>query len=182
MISLCTVLPEHPSLSSVLPELGQHALGADLTDADRRFHRPDFEANVSRAFQLLALRWLDHLLERYENVTASCGKNRITVPPLSPQGFTVMLSTEGGRCKVLIGPCGEEFGSVAEATDYMTAAVRGDLRLRVDLDRRPHRWTVERRLADGSWMDDAAAETSAGAYPCPARSSWYFRNQPEPEN
>lgn len=183
MISLCTALPEHHSLWSTLPEHEPSGPGTDPIKADARILRPDFEANVTRAFQLLALRWLDSLFERHEKVTASCGKNRITVAPLSPQGFATTLSTEGGRCKVLIGPCSEEFGSVAEATEYMTAAIRGDLRLRVDLDQRPHSWTVERRLADGSWIEDTEAETSwTRSYRQPVGKSWYFRNEPEAGN
>jgi len=121
------------------------------------------------------------MLSRYEKVTATCSRNRITVAPVSTQGFAVTLSTEGGRCKVLLGPCCEEFGSVAEATAYMTAAIRGDLRLRVDVGQRPYRWAVERRLRTGSWLDDTEAVTWPNSDRRPDRNSWYFHNHPDPE-
>ena len=144
--------------------------------------RPRFEANVSRAFQLLALSWLDGLLAQYSKLIANCSWNRITLQALSPQGFAVTLLTEGGRCKVLLGPCGEEFGSVAEATAYMTSAICGDLRLRVDLESRPHKWTVERRFPDGSWLEEGACGTLRGSDGIPFGNSWYFCNRPEPES
>lgn len=168
MSSLCAVLPEFPvpaDYHEPMPLEGQSDPG-----------RAGFETNVSRAFQVLALRWLDGLLARHDNLKATCRKNRITVSPVSVHGFAATLSTEGGRCRVLLGPCCEEFGSVAEATDYMTAAIRGDLRLRVDLNWQPHRWAVERLLPDGSWIDDAAVETPLGSHWCAPKDSCYFRN------
>jgi hypothetical protein len=175
--SLCASLHEFPALPSARPDTRQVEVRADLAPANVEARRIDFEAKISRAYQQLALKWLDGLLTRYEKVTAACGRNRITVQPLSPQGFAATLSIEGGRCKVLLGPCCEEFGSVAEATEYMTAAIRGDLRLRVNLDQRPHRWAVERRFSNGTWLDEAAVEADEHA-----GNSWYFRNQPEAEN
>jgi hypothetical protein len=140
------------------------------------FGRADSEANVSRTFQILALRWLDGLLARHGHLKATCRKNRITVSPVSVHGFAVTLSTERGRCQVLLGPCSEEFGSVADATDYMMAAIRGDLRLRVDLNWRPYRWAVERLLPDGTWIDDAAVTMPEGSHWCAPQDSCYFRN------
>lgn len=182
MASLCAFSPAYPAQSNHLPNHGHTATYADPGCFGASEGRPDFEENLSRAFQVLALRWLDDIFARYQKATAICSRNRITVPPISPQGFAVTLSTDGGRCRVLLGPSCEEFGSVAEATEYMTAAICGDLRLRVSLDRRPHRWTVERRLPDGSWIDDAAFETLPGAHPCSADNAWYFRNDPDGEN
>lgn len=181
MTSLCTSLPESLTPARVLPAADDRAADPSIECAVAEAHRPSFEANVSRAFQQLALKWLGDLFARYEKVTATCHNNRITVSPQSPQGFAVTLSTEGGRCKVLLGPCCEEFGSVAEATDYMTAAICGDLRLRVDLSERPHRWTVERRLPSGSWLDDTDAGIWPHSHRRPAGDAWYFRNHLDSE-
>ena len=131
---------------------------------------------MSRAFQGLALRWLDGVLARHGELKATCRKNRITVSPVSVHGFALTLSTEAGRCRVMLGPCCEEFGSVAEATAYMTAAIYGDLRLRVDLNRRPHRWAVERLMPGGTWVDDAAVEVGMGSQCCGPADFCYFRN------
>jgi hypothetical protein len=165
-------------LSAVLPEFpvpaSQHEPVLLVGASDRS--RMNSEANVSRAFQVLALRWLDGLLARHGELKATCRKNRITVSPVSLQGFAVTLSTEAGRCRVMLGPCCEEFGSVAEATAYMTAAIHGDLRLRVDLNWRPHRWAVERLMPGGTWVDDAAAEVGVGSQCCGPADSCYFRN------
>jgi hypothetical protein len=164
-------------LYAVLPEFSVPATHYELVPMTTApASRSDSEANVSRAFQILALRWLDNLLAEHAELKATCRKNRITVSPLSMHGFAVTLSTEGGRCQVLLGPCSEEFGSVAEATDYMMAAVRGDLRLRVDLNWRPHRWAVERQLSDGTWIDDTAVEVPQGSHWCAPKDSCYFRN------
>lgn len=168
MSQLCAVLPEFPAPAT-------HHESVLLAGAPCP-SRADSEANISRAFQILALRWLDGLLAQHGELKATCRKNRITVSPVSVHGFAVTLSTEGGRCQVLLGPCCEEFGSMAEATDYMTAAIYGDLRLRVDLNWRPHRWAVERLLPDGSWIDDAAVEVPEGSHWCAPKDSCYFRN------
>lgn len=167
MSQLCTLMPECPIPA---PHLDPMALIGTSGPS-----RAGSEANVSRAFQLLALRWLDGLLAEHSNLKATCRKNRITVSPASVHGFAVTLSTDGGRCQVLLGPCTEEFGSVADATDYMMAAIRGDLRLRVDLNWRPHRWAVERLLPDGAWIDDAV-KVPEGSHWCGPQDSCYFRN------
>lgn len=177
MASLHAFSPGYRPLSSVLPDHGSFDRGSGPTTRHAGANRPEFEANMSRAFHLLALRWLDDLIASHPKVTAICARNRITVPPLSPQGFAVTLSTEGGRCKVQLGPLWEEFGSIAEATDYMDAALHGDLRLRVDLSQRPHAWAVERQLPDGSWIDDAMLESGELAEPCSRANAWYFRNE-----
>ncbi|MET0568741.1 MAG: hypothetical protein ABWZ74_06645 [Hyphomicrobiaceae bacterium] len=167
MSCMLSVLPEFPVPAHHEPMVSMGTSGSS---------RADWEANVSRAFQILALRWLDGLLAQYGHLKATCRKNRITVSPVSVHGFAVTLSTEGGRCQVLLGPCREEFGSVADATDYMMAAIRGDLRLRVDLNWRPHRWVVERLLPDGTWIDDAAVEMPEGSHWCGPQDSCVFRN------
>ncbi len=168
MSQLCTALPEFP-----VPATHHDSILLMGTSVSSR---TGSEANVSRAFQSLALRWLDGLLAEHGHLKATCRKNRITVSPASVHGFAVTLSTEGGRCQVLLGPCSEEFGSVADATDYMMAAIRGDLRLRVDLNWRPHRWVVERLLPDGAWIDDAAVKVPDGSRWCAPQDSCYFRN------
>ncbi len=168
MSNLCAVLPEFP-----VPATCHEPVPPMAACGSRR---SDSEANVSRAFQILALRWLDGLLAQHGHLKATCRKNRITVSPFSVHGFAVTLSTEGGRCQVLLGPCSEDFGSVADATDYMMAAIRGDLRLRVDLNWRPHRWAVERVLPDGTWIDDAAVKVPDGSHWCAPQESCYFRN------
>lgn len=168
MSQLCTLLPEFPAPAT------HHEPMAPMGTSG--LSRMGSEANVSRAFQILALRWLDGLLAQHGHLKAACRQNRITVSPVSVHGFAVTLSTEGGRCQVLLGPCSEEFGSVADATDYMMAAIRGDLRLRVDLNWRPHRWVVERVLPDGTWIDDAAVKVPEGSQWCGPQDSCYFRN------
>lgn len=168
MSQLCAVLPEFPVPTDhhePMPMAGPS--GAS---------RASSEANVSRAFQILALRWLDNLLAQHAGLKATCRQNRITVSPVSVHGFAVTLSTAGGRCQVLLGPCSEEFGSVADATDYMTSAIRGHLRLRVDLNWRPYRWAVERLLPDASWVDDTALDIPDGSREVAPRDSCYFRN------
>jgi hypothetical protein len=168
MSQLCAVLPEFP----VPATLHEPMLMAGASDPSRTHS----EAKVSRAFQVLALQWLDSLLARHGELKASCRKNGITVSPVSVHGFSVTLSIEGGRCRVILGPCCEEFGSVAEATAYMTAAIYGDLRLRVDLNRRPHRWAIERLMPGGTWVDDVAVAVGVGSQCCGLADFCYFRN------
>lgn len=168
MSNLCAMLTEYP-----VPTPHHEPMPLTGTSGPSRWGS---EANVSRAFQILALRWLDGLLAQHGHLKATCRKNRITVSPVSVHGFAVTLSTEGGRCRVMLGPCSEDFGSVSDATDYMTAAIRGDLRLRVDLNWRPHRWAVERLLPDATWIDDAAVDIPEGSHWVAPQDSCYFRN------
>ncbi len=174
MASICSVLPEFPLPRQAEPGAGEDA--SETLPAVLDASRNAGEHKLSRAFQRLALMWLDKLLSEHPNLKAVCRNNQITILPPTTLGFATTLSVDRGRCKVLLGPCSKDFGSVVEATMYMTAAIRGDLRLRVDLNWRPYRWRVECHLPDGSWADDLTIEIPKGSQYCAPPHSCYFRN------
>ncbi len=139
------------------------------------------EAAIGRAFHMRVLEEIAHLSQIYPALPLILTENRIAIPSAVPDGFPMSIQTERGRYVVRLGKWRDEFVLAGEAVELVEASLRGEIRLRIDVDACGQQYTAERRLPNGEWIslprhEDAIGEAAKGT---PLRTL-YLRNGPAP--
>ena len=85
----------------------------------------------------------------------------------APDGFSMSIKTDRGRYTVCLDEWRDEFALAGEAVELIESALRGDIRIRVDISTVGRRHTAERRLPNGGWInlpsfEDTIDGTSTG--------------------
>lgn len=110
--------------------------------------------SIGRVLHARVVRALEDVMKKHPDLIVACMDNRITIPAPVGYGFSMSIATDLGRCRVLFGEWSDDFASVKEAVSLIEDALSGDVRLRVDIfDAHDTRWFLERRLPDGSWIE-----------------------------
>lgn len=90
------------------------------------------------------------------NVPVTVDGDLVLIPRQSNDGPDVSVLVSGHRCTVAIGPWYEDMPSLDMALEYVTRAVDGAMRVRIDtLGGKPWKYTLE-RLESGSWVEESA--------------------------
>jgi hypothetical protein len=143
--------------------------------------RSALEAAIGRAFHMRVLEEIAQLSQIYPALPLILTENRISIPSAVPDGFPMTIQTERGRYVVRLGKWRDELVLAGEAVELIEASLRGEIRLRIDVDACGQHYTAERRLPTGEWIslprhEDAIAEAAKGT---PLRTL-YLRNGPAP--
>ena len=81
----------------------------------------------------------------------------LTVNASGPLGFRMSATVEDGRYALYFDEWFEEFECEEIAREIFEAALRGEVRLKVDiLSGRRWRWTLERLDANGNWRSEGS--------------------------
>ena len=157
--------------------IGSARLQPDIADRLRSRNESEdnvhvrFAANIGRMLHTRSIRELGRVLARHPNLVVACADNLITIPSPAAHGFTMSIVTERGRCTVVFGEWEDDFASVEEAVGLIEDALHGDIRLRVDMDDQQTRWVLERRLPDGTWLEQPRADF----HEAPRLQEWRIR-------
>lgn len=93
-------------------------------------------------------------------VRVSVEGDTVVIPRLYANGPDISVLVADQRCTVSIGPWFEDMPSLDMALEYVTRAVDGSLRVRIDsLGGKPWKFILEREVA-GEWVEDSAVVLS----------------------
>lgn len=93
----------------------------------------------------------------FEGACAQTQDNIVSVSGSGPLGIDICLCVHKRSCMLWLGGWHDEMPDADLALTYIARAIDGRLRLKVQCTagRRPHRWTVECRNDDGTWIEEA---------------------------
>jgi hypothetical protein len=110
------------------------------------------EAILARAFHKRVLKEFARLSQDYPTLPLILTDMRLTIPCTVPDAFAITIETARGHYIVHLGAWRDEFALAGEAVELVEAALRGEIRLRIDIDAMAQHFSAERRLANGEWI------------------------------
>lgn len=110
------------------------------------------EATIERAFHKRVLKEFLRLSQDYPTLPLILTEKRLAVPCTAPDEFPMAIETDRGRYIVHLGAWRDEFAAAGEAVELLEAALRGEIRLRIDIDALAQHCSAERRLTNGQWI------------------------------
>lgn len=110
------------------------------------------EETVNQAFRTKVLKQIAELMQGYPTVPLVVTRSKIAIACIAPDGFPMSILIEGGRYVVNLGKWRDELVRAEEAVGLIDAALRGVIRLRIDIDARGEHCAAERRLPNGDWI------------------------------
>jgi len=141
--------------------------------------RAALEATIGRAFHMRVLKEIAHLSQNYPALPLILTESKISIPCTVPDGFAMSIETDRGRYVVRLGEWRDEFALADEAVELIESALRGDIRVRIDIGPGGRYYTAERRLPTGGWIDLPHFEDAL--YPIPRSGptrTIFLRNGP----
>ncbi len=114
--------------------------------------RTTLEETINRAFRTKVLKQIADLMQYYPNVPLIVTRNKISIATTAPDGFAMSVRTECGRYVVNLGNWRDELVHAEEAVELVERAMRGEIRLRIDIDARGQHYTAEQMLPKGDWI------------------------------
>jgi hypothetical protein len=114
--------------------------------------RDALEAALGRAFHMRVLKEIAQLVQNYPTLPLILTEKKVSIARLAPDGFPISVETDRGRYMVRLGEWSDEFALADEVVDLLEAALRGEIRLRVDINAYGKHWAAERRLPNGEWI------------------------------
>lgn len=118
-----------------------------------RAARNALEATIARAFHMRVLKEVAQLLQNYPTLPLVLTESKVTISHAAPNGgFTMSIETDRGHYVVRLGEWRDEFALASEAVELIEAALRGELRLRIDIGDNGRHCSAERRLPNGEWI------------------------------
>jgi hypothetical protein len=114
--------------------------------------RKMLEATIARAFHKRVMKEFLRLSQDYPTLPLILTEKRLSVPCTAPDEFPMAIETDRGRYIVHLGAWRDEFAVAKEAVELLEAALRGEIRLRIDIDARAQYCSAERRLINGEWI------------------------------
>lgn len=114
--------------------------------------RDALEAALDRAFHMRVLKEIAQLVQNYPTLPLILTEKRVSIARMAPDGFPISVETDRGRYVVRLGEWSDEFALADEVVDLLEAALRGEIRLRVDINAYGKHWAAERRLPKGEWI------------------------------
>ncbi|HWV81030.1 MAG TPA: hypothetical protein VNZ50_06340 [Hyphomicrobiaceae bacterium] len=141
--------------------------------------RAALEATIGRAFHMRVLKEIAHLSQNYPALPLVLTESKISIPCTAPDGFAMSIETERGRYVVHLGEWRDEFALADEAVELIESALRGEIRVRIDIGPGGRFYTAERRLPSGDWISLPHFEDNIYAAPKmgPTRTI-FLRNGP----
>jgi len=127
--------------------------------------RAALEAMIDRAFHMRVLKEIAHISQNYPELPLVLTERTISIPRSVPDGFAVSIHTERGRYVVRLGEWRDEYALADEVVELVEAALRGDIRIRIDIDAHGQHHVAEQRLPDGEWIKLPHYEETPGAAP-----------------
>ena len=124
----------------------------DCMSASSHVARRMLEATIGRAFHKRVLKEFARLSQDYPTLPLILTEKRLCIPCTAPDAFAMAIETERGRYVVHLGAWRDEFAVAGEAVELLEAALRGEIRLRIDIDARTQHCSAERRLTNGEWI------------------------------
>jgi hypothetical protein len=127
-------------------------------ETDELIYAPDhiarrmLEATIGRAFHKRVLKEFARLSQNYPTLPLILTEKRLSIPCTAPDAFAMAIETDRGRYVVHLGAWRDEFAVAGEAVELLEAALRGEVRLRIDIDALAQHCSAERRLANGEWI------------------------------
>jgi hypothetical protein len=107
---------------------------------------------IDRAFHMRVLKEIAHISENYPELPLVLTERTISIPRTVPDGFAVSIHTERGHYVVRLGEWRDEYALADEVVELVEAALRGDIRIRIDIDAYGQHHVAEQRLPDGEWI------------------------------
>ena len=123
-----------------------------LTYESDHVARRMLEATIGRAFHKRVLKEFARLSQDYPTLPLILTESRLSVPCTAPDAFAMAIETDRGRYVVRLGEWRDEFAVAGEAMELIEAALRGEIRLRIDIDAQAQHCSAERRLPNGEWI------------------------------
>ena len=114
--------------------------------------RAALEAMIDRAFHMRVLKEVAHISQSYPELPLVLTERTISIPRTVPDGFAVSIHTERGHYVVKLGEWRDEYALADEVVELVEAALRGDIRIRIDIDAHGQHHVAEQRLPDGEWI------------------------------
>jgi len=125
---------------------------AESADGASIATRDALEATIGRAFHRRVLREIAHVSQNYRALSLILTENKIAIPCSTPNGFAMSIRAERGRYVVHLGEWSDEFALVSEAVELLEAALRGEIRIRIDIGFYDRCIAAEKRLPSGEWI------------------------------
>lgn len=134
--------------------LGSDSVGASQGSAGSFgcASRAALEATIGRAFHMRVLKEIAHLSQNYPALPLILTESKISIPCTAPDGFAMSIQTDRGRYVVRLSEWRDEFALADEAVELIDSALRGDIRIRIDIGVGGRCYTAERRLPNGDWI------------------------------
>jgi hypothetical protein len=125
--------------------------------------RAALEAMIDRAFHMRVLKEIAHISQNYPELPLVLTERTISIPRTVPDGFAVSIHTERGHYVVRLGEWRDEYALADEVVELVEAALRGDIRIRIDIDAHGQHHVAEQRLPDGEWIKLPHHEEAPGS-------------------
>jgi len=137
---------------------------SELTYASAQIDCNMLQKTLGRAIHKRVLSPFAHLMQDYPTVPLILTEKRLSIPSFAPDDFMIAIEVDHGRYVLHLGAWRDEFAVAGEAVELIEAALRGDIRIRIDIDARAQHCSAERRLLNGDWItlprhDDSAEDT-----------------------
>jgi hypothetical protein len=138
-------------------------LSGELTYASAHIDCNRLQETIGRAVHKRAQRAFAHLMQDYPTVPLILTEKRLLIPSIAPDEFMIAIDVDRGCYVLHLGAWRDEFAVAGEAVELIEAALRGDIRIRIDIDARAQHCSAERRLVSGDWVtlprnDDSAED------------------------
>lgn len=115
--------------------------------------REDFETRVQRVFHVRALQKIAQIAWTYPGLPLVLTENGISIPSPTADGFAMAMRYSDGRYVNFLGEWSCEFLLPGPSLELLEAALRGEIRLKVQITLDDQRWSAERRSATGQWLE-----------------------------
>jgi hypothetical protein len=131
---------------------GEHSPETGESYPHDHLARGMLEAILAREFQKRVLKEFARLSQDYPTLPLILTDRRLTIPCTAPDEFTMTIEAARGHYTAHLGGWRDEFALAGEAVELVEAALRGEIRLRIDIDAMAQHFSAERRLANGEWI------------------------------
>ena len=120
-------------------------------------------------------------VEQLSRISRLCGHmqddDTVAFPRAGPIGYDILLTHDGGQTIGDFGGLIQDFASFEEALNWVERAFEENYRLRIDFaGDRPFRWTLEKVLATGGFVEMFAAGNTLLPRRLTVNSVRYFTN------
>ena len=114
--------------------------------------RDALEATIGRAFHARVLKEIARVSQAYPELSLVLTENTVSIPCSTLIGFAMSIQTHRGRYRVTLDEWSDEFARVDEAMALVEDALRGQIRIRIEMGLGGRYCFAERRLPSGSWI------------------------------
>jgi hypothetical protein len=169
-----TLEMDMPTRDGSILGAGQHSLFSSAESS--AVENGDASSTILQLLPAACREKLAGVLAAHPKAAPIIGQGHLTIPAISPDGFTISLINDSGRWTLAMGGWHDDFNSISRAIDYIGEALNGKLRIRIDSDYKQHTWAVERLLSDGTWVEQDRLRAARLFFKYRTQKSVYLRN------